>query len=66
MNYVAKTSSTKDRSLYSTLYSTNYIEDDLNPLRIALMKYFKWNRVATLVYNEDLFTSVSSTFMLGK
>ena len=63
MNYVAKTSTTKDRSIYSTLYSTSYIEDDLNPLRIALMKYFKWNRVATLVYNDDIFTSVSMNNM---
>ncbi|CAG2256233.1 GABBR [Mytilus edulis] len=62
MNFVAKTSTTKDKSVYSTLYSTNYIEDDLNPLRIALMNHFGWNRVATLAYNDDSFTSQIDEF----
>lgn len=59
MSFLAKTSNIMDRTLYPSTYMTNYIEDDLNPARIAMIKYFKWNKVATLFYNEAIFVSVS-------
>lgn len=59
MSFLAKTSNIMDRTLYPSTYMTNYIEDDLNPARIAMIKNFKWNKVATLFYNEAIFVSVS-------
>ncbi|KAJ8298675.1 hypothetical protein KUTeg_022735 [Tegillarca granosa] len=57
MNFVATTSTIKERSIYSSLYTVNYIQDDLNPLRIAMMKYFHWERVATIVFDNEIFNS---------
>ena len=59
MSFLAKTSNIMDRDLYSSTFMTNYIEDDLNPARLAMINYFKWEKVATLFYNEDIFVSVS-------
>lgn len=62
MSFLAKTSNIMDRTLYPSTYMTNYIEDDLNPARIAMIKNFKWNKVATLFYNEAIFVSQMNEF----
>ncbi|XP_061166831.1 gamma-aminobutyric acid type B receptor subunit 2-like [Saccostrea echinata] len=62
MSFLAKTSNMIDRNLYSSTFMTNYIEDDLNPARLAMIKYFKWNKVATLFYNEEIFVSQMHEF----
>ncbi|XP_048729112.2 gamma-aminobutyric acid type B receptor subunit 2-like [Ostrea edulis] len=62
MSFLAKTSKIKDRSLYSSTFMTNYIEDDLNPARLAMINHFKWTKVATLFYNEDIFVSQMDEF----
>lgn len=59
MSFLAKTSNIMERTLYPSTYMTNYIEDDLNPARIAMINHFKWNKVATLFYKEAIFVSVS-------
>ncbi|XP_022309821.2 gamma-aminobutyric acid type B receptor subunit 2-like [Crassostrea virginica] len=62
MSFLAKTSNIMDRDLYSSTFMTNYIEDDLNPARLAMINYFKWEKVATLFYNEDIFVSQMNEF----
>ncbi|XP_069131829.1 gamma-aminobutyric acid type B receptor subunit 2-like [Argopecten irradians] len=62
MSFVAGTSTIKDRSLYPSLYSVVPIQDDLNPLRIRMMKYFGWTRVATILFDQDYFGSQIDEF----
>ena len=59
LSYIATTSSTVDRELFPTLFRVNQILDDLNPLRIKMMQYFNWTRVATIFVQDDTSTSVS-------
>ena len=59
LSYIASTSSTVDRDLFSTMFKVNQIMDDLNPLRIKMMQYFNWRRVGTIYFQDDVNTSVS-------
>ncbi|XP_060075051.1 gamma-aminobutyric acid type B receptor subunit 2-like [Ylistrum balloti] len=62
MSFVAGTSTIKDRRRFPSLYSTVFIQDDLNPLRIRMMKYFGWTRVATILFDMDYFGSQIDEF----
>ncbi|XP_033752566.1 gamma-aminobutyric acid type B receptor subunit 2-like [Pecten maximus] len=62
MSFVAGTSTVKDRPLYPSLYSVVFIQDDLNQLRIRMMKYFGWTRVATILFDQDYFGSQIDEF----
>ncbi|KAK3101554.1 hypothetical protein FSP39_004432, partial [Pinctada imbricata] len=57
VGYIAKTSTVKEQSDYPSRFMINYIEDDLNALRIKMMDTFGWKKVATLAYNDDIFIS---------
>ncbi|KAL5006196.1 hypothetical protein ScPMuIL_015002 [Solemya velum] len=62
ITFSSRTATISDRETFSSLYMTNYLEEDLNPMRIALMKYFGWERVGTIYYQEDMFVSQMSYF----
>ena len=55
---MAKTSTVKNRADYPSRFLVNYIEDDLNPLRIKMMEEFSWTKVSTVAYNQDVLVSV--------
>jgi hypothetical protein len=58
LSYIATTSTTTDRSLFSTLFKVNQVANTLNPLRIKMMKHFGWSRVGTIAYQEEFSVSV--------
>ncbi|XP_021347322.1 gamma-aminobutyric acid type B receptor subunit 2-like [Mizuhopecten yessoensis] len=62
MSFIAGTSTIKDRVLYPSMYSTVFIQDDLNPLRIGMMKYFGWTQVSTILFDKDYFGSQIDEF----
>lgn len=55
---MATTASTVDKKLFPTLFSVNQVTTALNPLRIKMMKYFGWERVGTIAFQDDMSTSV--------
>ena len=59
---MAWTSTTVDRDRFQTLFKVNHIRDNLNPLRIKMMKYFNWTRVGTIFTQDEVEVSVRITF----
>ena len=58
---MAATSTTVDRENFPTLFRVNHIRDNLNPLRIKMMKFFNWTRVGTIFEQDEIEVSVRIT-----
>lgn len=52
------TASTENKTMFPTLISVNQATDNLNPLRMKIMKEFEWSRVAVIVHQSDIYMSV--------
>ena len=61
MSYSAASSALSNREKYPYFYRTYMPDAAVNPARVRLMKDFGWQRVATIHYNHELFSLVSST-----
>ena len=60
MSFMAMTATIENKTQFPTILTVNQATDALNPLRIQIMKEFKWTRVGAIVYKSDLYMSVRS------
>jgi len=61
--YGASSPALSDRNRFPTLFRTHPSATVHNPTRIKLMEKFGWSRVAILQQAEEVFISVSWTFV---
>src|SRR5271163_1183948 len=59
LSYGASSPALSDRVRFPTLFRTHPSATIHNPTRIALMKKFKWTRIAILQSVEEVFTSTA-------
>ncbi|KAH9507562.1 hypothetical protein Btru_051480 [Bulinus truncatus] len=62
LSFSATASNILNRDLFKSVYITNYLGESVNPARIAIMKYFRWSNVATLVYKDQVFETQMAEF----
>ncbi|KAL3841859.1 hypothetical protein ACJMK2_019956 [Sinanodonta woodiana] len=62
ISFIATTSVTVSEDLYSTLFRINFVDNDVNPVRIALMKHYGWKKVGTLLYQSEISISQMDKF----
>ena len=63
VGYSTSSPSLSNKEKFPLYFRTSTTEIMENPSRLALLKYFKWKRVALIVQNLDIFEMVRSVFL---
>lgn len=55
LSFSAQTSNSLNRDGFQSVYITNYLGESANLPFLAIMEYFGWSRVATIIYKDVMF-----------